>query len=74
MRNRGGFVKRYMTVPEVASYFSVSKSLVYEWCHTGKLQVWHPDGRPGTRGLRVLSESVVQLESAGRIAAESYDE
>jgi excisionase family DNA binding protein len=63
----GGFVKRYMTVPEVAVYFSVSKSLVYEWVQEGKVTVWHPDGKVGSRGLRILSESIIRLESTGTI-------
>jgi excisionase family DNA binding protein len=70
----GGFVKRYLTVPEVANYFSVSKSLVYEWVQAGKVSVWHPEGKIGSRGLRILSESILKIESSGMIDPLKYDE
>lgn len=65
-------MKRYLSVPEVADYFSVSKSLVYEWIRADKLEVWHPDGRPGTRGLRISSVSVLRLEETGRLRRDDF--
>ena len=67
-----GFVKRYLTVSEVATYFSVSRSRVYEWVHDGKLNVWHPEGKVGSRGIRVLAESVTQLEQQGQIPTDDF--
>ncbi len=68
----GGFVKRYMTVTDVARYFSFSKSYVYELIQRGKLEVFHPDGEIGSRGLRILSESVQRLEQSGRISPDEF--
>lgn len=65
-------MKRYMTVTDVARYFSYSKSYVYELIQRGKLDVMHPDGEIGSRGLRVLSESVVRLEQSGRISPDDF--
>lgn len=59
--------KKYMTVPEVAQYFSLSRSYVYELVQLGRLKAWHPDGVVGSRGLRVTVESVQAFEQAGLI-------
>lgn len=67
-----GFVKRYMTVPEVAKYFSVSRSTVYEWVQTGRVIAWHPEGRVSTRGIRVSVESVTRLEQSGILNPQDY--
>lgn len=57
--------KKYMTVPEVAEYFSLSRSYIYEMVQLGRLKAWHPDGIAGSRGLRVSVESVQDFEQAG---------
>ncbi len=64
--------KRYMSVPEVADYFSVSRSLVYRWIQEQRLEVWRPDSRPGTRGLRILSASVTRLEEGGKLESADF--
>lgn len=62
-----GFVKRFMSVPEVANYFSVSRSYIYDLVSRGKLQSWHPDKEIGSRGIRITVESVRELELGGFI-------
>ncbi|MBV5305574.1 MAG: helix-turn-helix domain-containing protein [Desulfobulbaceae bacterium] len=69
-----GFVKRYMTVPEVAEYFSLSTGFIYGLVQKGKLTAWHPDSVVGSRGLRITIESVESLEQNGKIAAEQWQE
>lgn len=60
-----GSIKKYMTVPEVAEYFSLSRSYVYELIQLGRLKAWHPDRVVGSRGLRVSVESVREFELNG---------
>ena len=63
--------KKYMTVPEVAQYFSLSRSYVYELVQLGRLKAWHPDRAVGSRGLRVSVESVKVFEQAGLLDSEA---
>jgi len=67
MKEQGGFVKRFMTVPEVAAYFSFSRAYVYDLVNHGRLKAWHPEQAVGKRGLRITVESVTALESGGHI-------
>ena len=69
-----GFVKRYMTVPEVAEYFSLSTAFVYGLVQKGRLAAWHPDAIIGSRGLRITKESVDALEQNGKIDVERWHE
>jgi len=63
----GGFVKKWMTVPEVATYFSVSRRYVYTLIERGQLSVINLGGSIGSRGLRIESVSVTQLEQNTKI-------
>lgn len=69
-----GFIKKYMTVPEVAEYFSLSRSYVYDLVQRGKLKAWHPDKVVGSKGLRVAVESVKALEEQGAMNKEQWME
>lgn len=69
-----GFVKKYMTVPEVAEYFSLSPRFVYDLVQQGKLKAWHPAAAIGTRGMRVSVESVQTLETTGAIDPNKWSE
>lgn len=71
--NGGGFVKKWMTVPEVASYFSVSRRYVYTLIERGQLNVINLGGAIGARGLRIESASVTNLEISTRVDAQEYD-
>ena len=55
--------KKYMRPDEVATYLSVSRSVVYLWCDHGRLQAINDTG--GT--LRVLTESVKEFEKRGML-------
>lgn len=63
MRSTGGsFVKKWMTVPEVAQRFSFSRSYVYELVSLGRFQALRPEAAVGKKGLRISVESVEQFE------------
>jgi excisionase family DNA binding protein len=70
----GGFVKKWMTVPEVANYFSVSRRYVYTLIERGQLSIINLGGSVGTRGVRIASESIAKLEASSRIDPSQYDE
>lgn len=60
---KGGFVKRWMTIPEVSHYFAFSRSYVYELVQLGRLQAMRPEKEVGCKGLRISVESVRTFES-----------
>ena len=70
----GGFVKKWMTVPEVATYFSCSRRYVYTLVETGKLSVINLGGVVGKKGIRIESTSIQQLEISNKVTNENYDE
>lgn len=74
MKQGGGYVKRYMTVPEVAAYFSCSKRYVYTLIEHGRLSVINLGGAVGARGIRIESNSIIQFEQQNKIDPTQYDE
>ena len=60
-------MKRWLTVPEVATYFSLSRSQVYELVSLGKFTVLRPDKTVSRQGIRVSMESVQRFESINTI-------
>lgn len=69
-----GFVKKWMTVPEVAQHFSCSKRYVYTLIETGRLSIINLGGEIGRRGIRIASESIRNMEQTTKIDAAQYDE
>lgn len=69
-----GFVKKWMTVPEVATHFTCSRRYVYTLIETGRLSVINLGGSVGARGIRIASHSVVALEQSAKIDPTQYDE
>ena len=65
-----GFVKKWMTVPEVSVYFSFSRSYVYELVQLGRLQALRPERTVGSKGLRISVESVHRFEAECLIKSE----
>jgi excisionase family DNA binding protein len=63
----GGFVKRWMTVPEVASYFSCSRRYVYTLVEAGRLSVINLGGQIGARGIRIEAQSILKLEQTAAL-------
>lgn len=63
MTDRGNWMKKWMTVPEVAEHFSCSRRYIYTLIETGRLEVINLSGEIGRRGLRVDTASVARLES-----------
>lgn len=57
--------KKYMRPDEVAEYLNIHRSTVYLWCDHGKLE--HCKLSDGV--MRVLTESVKQLEKNGMLKA-----
>lgn len=72
--SRGGFVKKWMTVPEVATYFSCSRRYVYTLIERGQLSVINLGGQIGARGLRIDASSISTIEQAAKVDAIDYDE
>lgn len=70
----GGFVKKWLTVPEVAQHFSCSRRYVYTLIETGKLSIINLGGSVGSRGIRIESTSIVKLEQAAKIDSTQYAE
>ena len=73
---KGGFVKRYMRIDEVAGRFNVSTRTVRRWWLSGRtcLDAWHPEHRIGSKGLRFTIESVDKFEVNGQILQEEIPE
>lgn len=74
MRASGGFVKKWMTVPEVAEHFSCSKRYVYTLIETGRLSVINLGGEVGRRGVRIESTSIQKLEQVSKVDPLQYVE
>lgn len=72
--DKKGFVKKFWRVQEVAEHFAIGRTTVYELVQQGRLRVWHPAGSPGGRGMRILAESVVELEQAGQVDPDKFAE
>lgn len=70
----GGFVKKWMTVPEVASHFSCSRRYVYTLIEQGRLEVINLGGAVGSRGIRIASGSVQNFEQSVKIDPQQYVE
>lgn len=71
---KSGNGKRWMTVPEVATYFSCSRRYVYTLIESGRLSIINLGGVVGSRGIRIESNSIVQLEQSSKIDPQQYDE
>lgn len=69
-----GFVKRYLTVPEVAERFSVSRRFVYTLIQRRQLEVINLGGAVGSRGVRITVDSVQRLEEVSRVDPDQFDE
>lgn len=65
--NKGGFVKKYLRIDEVAQMFDVTPRTVRNWWISGQtcLQAWHPGGAIGGKGLRFTADSVTEFEKRG---------
>lgn len=74
MRQGSGYVKRYMTVPEVAEYFSCSKRYVYTLIETRRLSVINLGGEIGKRGVRIEASSILSFEQSSKVDPSQYDE
>ena len=73
---KGGFVKKYMRIDEVAQMFDVTPRTVRNWWLSGHtpLQAWHPGGPIGTKGIKFTAESVLEFEQRGKINPQDVDE
>lgn len=73
---KGGFVKKYLRIDEVAQMFDVTPRTVRNWWISGQtcLQAWHPGGAIGGKGLRFTAESVQQFEQRGMQQPQDADE
>jgi len=74
-----GFVTNWrrrelLRVDEVAELISGSRDFVYDLLSTGELTAHHRTGRPGTKGIRIVTGSVVAYIERGQIAPESFCE
>lgn len=73
---KGGFVKKYLRIDEVAQMFDVTPRTVRNWWISGHtcLQAWSPGGAIGTKGLRFTADSVLQFEQRGMRQPQDADE
>lgn len=74
MSERGGWMKKWMTVPEVAAHFSCSRRYIYTLIETGRLEVINLSGEIGKRGVRIATVSVQKLEQASKVEPSQYAE
>lgn len=61
-------LKKFARVSTLMARWECSVDLVRELASKGVIKLWHPEGKEGTRGLRVDVASVLEAENKGYIS------
>jgi hypothetical protein len=67
---RGGFVmrfeeKKFCQIRTVADRWDCSMDRIYDCLSKGLLKAWHPEGKPGRKGVMIDVASVLEVEERG---------
>jgi len=66
--------RKLLRFDEVREILGCSRDHIYDLLAAGKIRAHNPNGRPGTRGTKILATSVDDYLSQGEIAPESWTE
>lgn len=69
----GGPMKRaLLRIDEAAEMLACSRDHIYDLLRDGKLRAHNPNGRPGSRGTKIIAESVTIYVATGTIHADEW--
>jgi excisionase family DNA binding protein len=68
----GGSMKLLLRIDEVRVMLGCSRDHVYDLLRDGRLRAHNPNGRPGTRGTRIIAASVTEYVTNGTIHADEW--
>lgn len=70
----GGMQKALLRFDEVTNILGCSRGHVYDLLRDGKLKAHNPNGRPGSRGTKIVAASVESYLQHGEISADQWNE
>lgn len=66
--------RRLLRFDEVREILGCSRDHIYDLLADGRIRAHNPNGKPGTRGTKILADSVDNYLEAGAIPAEKWSE
>jgi len=66
--------RKLLRFDEVREMLGCSRDHIYDLLSAGKISAHNPNGRPGTRGTKILASSVDNYLLQGEIPPESWTE